>query len=102
MDMRELQSKGSPLRSLKAEDLVRQVVRIGKGIYEVPSQTGNGRYLVRTGKLQWTCTCPDHMFRGSVCKHMLATSELTNRPVPQQSVSEEDSRPTDRDYVILI
>ena len=49
-----------------------QIQRIDADHYQVNSQTGWGAYqVVRSGK-EWTCECPDHKFRQSVCKHIWA------------------------------
>lgn len=47
-----------------------QIHRIDSDTYRVDSQNGNGSYLVvRNGK-EWSCECPDHKHRGTVCKHI--------------------------------
>lgn len=97
MDMREMQMKNvvSPLRALKAEEIFRFVVKLREDLFEVPSQSGNGYYHVRIGRLAWSCTCADFIHRGSACKHQLAVAKFLNREVPQQRVA-------DRDLVVLI
>src|SRR5205807_1030766 len=40
-------------------------------VWRVPSQTGNGRYIVRIGD-DGACSCLDHAERGVKCKHMFA------------------------------
>jgi len=39
--------------------------------FEVRSQSGNGRYVITNGK-GWDCTCPDHVYRKVMCKHIFA------------------------------
>lgn len=38
--------------------------------FRVASQSGGGQYRVDT--LRRTCTCPDHRYRGTFCKHLWA------------------------------
>ena len=41
-----------------------QIKRVQDSLYLVKSQSGRGKYDVSfTGK-DWSCTCPDHEFRG--------------------------------------
>jgi hypothetical protein len=48
----------------------------GVPLWFVRSQTSNLLYIVhRTvvdGRPMWSCTCPDHTWRGGACKHVLA------------------------------
>lgn len=46
--------------------------KVGKALYRIPSQSGNGVYLVYFGKYQKTCNCPDYMTRKITCKHIHA------------------------------
>ena len=39
--------------------------------FKVRSQSGNGQYVVTNG-FEWDCTCPDHVYREIVCKHIFA------------------------------
>jgi transposase len=51
-----------------------------KGIWKVPSQSGDGEYDVdvqRDGS--WRCTCPDHETRLVECKHILAVEVTIQR-----------------------
>jgi len=44
-----------------------------KGKYwKVKSQSDDGFYVVEKIEIGWTCNCPDHKFRGMVCKHIWA------------------------------
>ena len=47
-----------------------QIKRIDPDHYRVRSQNGNGAYLVTREGKQWTCECPDHVNRKTVCKHI--------------------------------
>lgn len=58
------------LRGLEILAKQDQIHRIDADTYRVNSQNGNGSYLiVRSGK-EWTCECPDHKYRQTVCKHI--------------------------------
>jgi putative transposase len=39
--------------------------------FRVKSQSGSGQYVVTNGK-EWNCSCPDHVYRRVVCKHVFA------------------------------
>ena len=41
-------------------------------LWVVPSQSGNGTYVVESGTQQPNCTCPDFETRGIKCKHLYA------------------------------
>lgn len=45
---------------------------IGKGVYRIASQSGNGAYLITTNYLNTTCTCKDFETRKIKCKHIHA------------------------------
>jgi len=44
----------------------------------VPSQTGNGTYIVNVFQRHWKCTCPDFELRGVPCKHINAVKIWKN------------------------
>lgn len=46
--------------------------------YTVRSQSGNGVYELMSTEQGWLCSCPDHMYRGVVCKHIHAV-EISRR-----------------------
>jgi hypothetical protein len=50
----------------------RDIVLIGRDTYEVPSQDGTRVYEVVYGGEVETCTCPDFVYRGVSCVHLLA------------------------------
>jgi transposase-like protein len=50
----------------------RSIKRYNDYRYLVISQSGNGKYKVILTKIGWTCSCPDHKFRGVKCKHIYA------------------------------
>jgi hypothetical protein len=53
-----------------------KVIRQDDGTWLVPSQFGNGRYVVNTGD-DLHCTCPDHETRGSIISILTVRSFLT-------------------------
>jgi len=68
--VKELDSR--ELRGKAIAQLESQISQLGVAIYQVKSQSGNGSYLVRSSERGWTCTCPDHLYRGVKCKHIWA------------------------------
>ena len=59
------------LRQLIAQKF-RAVRRINESRYSVKSQSAKGKYDIYQTKIGWTCSCPDHKFRGIKCKHIFA------------------------------
>lgn len=58
------------LRGLEILSKGDAIERIDADHYRVASQSGNGSYsVVRSGK-EWTCECPDYLYRQMVCKHI--------------------------------
>jgi putative transposase len=55
------------------KQLQSQVQRIDDKTYCVKSLTSNKIYEIVTTGLGFVCLCPDHMFRGIKCKHIIAT-----------------------------
>jgi transposase-like protein len=41
-------------------------------VFRVPSQSGNGKYVITKEGEMWKCTCPDHFYRKIDCKHIQA------------------------------
>jgi transposase-like protein len=50
----------------------RAVRRINESRYSVKSQSVKGKYDIYKTDIGWTCSCPDHKFRGVKCKHIFA------------------------------
>ncbi|MBV9176919.1 MAG: SWIM zinc finger family protein [Nitrososphaeraceae archaeon] len=48
------------------------VKRISDTAYTVSSQSGNGSYHVNATDIGWSCSCPDHVYRGVKCIHVYA------------------------------
>ena len=62
-------------RGLKlADEQAHRITRVYAHIWEVPSCTGTGTYIVRTDR--GTCSCPDPD-RG--CKHQVAVEVVASR-----------------------
>jgi putative transposase len=49
-----------------------QIKRLDENTYNVLSQSGHGKYEVLKTSLGWMCQCPDHIYRGTQCKHIHA------------------------------
>ncbi len=45
---------------------------IKRNVYKIPSQSGNGDYIVRYIDGKYSCTCPDYKYRKVICKHIHA------------------------------
>lgn len=52
--------------------LADQIVRLDNERFKVASQSGNGFYDVISSQNGWICSCPDHVHRLTVCKHIWA------------------------------
>src|SRR5215208_1610619 len=44
----------------------------GEGLYLVPSEASTGRGLYAVDYREESCDCPDHLYRGGSCVHILA------------------------------
>ena len=55
-----------------------QITRVDDMAYTVRSQSGNGVYELISTEHGWLCSCPDHMYRDVVCKHIHAV-EISRR-----------------------
>jgi len=49
-----------------------QITRVFDNFYKVKSQSSNGEYEVIRDLAGWSCSCPDHEYRGMKCKHIWA------------------------------
>jgi len=78
------QAKGHQIAAIEGA-----VTRIDENTYRVASQSGNGFYTVAWTNNGWTCSCPDHQFRGGIrCKHIHACflSKTLRREVQRQVI----------------
>ncbi len=55
-----------------------QITRIDDLTYTVRSQSSDKVYEVLSTEHGWICSCPDHMYRGVICKHIHAV-EISRR-----------------------
>jgi Transposase DDE domain/SWIM zinc finger len=55
------------------------IQRTKKGMWVVPSQTGQGQYRVILSGEKPTCSCPDFELRGLKCKHQFAVEFVIKR-----------------------
>jgi len=60
------------LRGLEILGKGNQIRRLNSDTYRVVSQSGNGSYLVVREGSDWSCRCPDYVYRQVVCKHIYA------------------------------
>jgi len=59
-------------REESGRQLQNNVRRIDDRNYKVKSSNQNVTYSVLATTIGWSCSCPDHMFRGVKCKHVYA------------------------------
>lgn len=50
-----------------------QIKKVNDHSFNVRSQSNRGFYDVRLTKTGMICTCPDFVYRGGKCKHIVAT-----------------------------
>ncbi len=55
-----------------------QITRINETHYRVNSQSRNKQHDVISTEFGWSCSCEDHRFRNTCCKH-IHTVEISNR-----------------------
>jgi transposase len=70
MDLRE--QRGMELAATR-------IISKKKGVWFVPSQSGNGKYQVNIKAEMSSCTCLDHETRGVKCKHIYAATFVMRR-----------------------
>lgn len=58
-----------------------RIMRTEKGEWKVPSQTGEGFYLVISNGFEAKCTCHDHELRKCKCKHIWAVELIVTKEV---------------------
>jgi putative transposase len=86
-----VQRSGRELRGLAILAMGSQIKRIDASTYRVKSQSGNGWYLVVRKGLEWTCKCPDHIYRNVTCKHIHSVefSQTLRRKVTSENLGLE-------------
>lgn len=61
------------LRETKGREIAARATSERDGVYwRVPSQAGDGVYMVDVTSTPPTCTCQDYELRGLKCKHLYA------------------------------
>ena len=71
------------------KQLQNQVQRIDDKTYCIKSLTSNKTYEIVSTQLGFVCSCPDHMFRGIKCKHIIATElSLKIREIVKKKIIE--------------
>ncbi len=70
------------IRKQKGMEIARtsRITRTDKG-WRVPSQSGEGTYLVVSNGFEATCSCPDYEMRNSKCKHLWAVEMIVTKEV---------------------
>ena len=63
---------------------ISRIVQTEKGYWKVPSQSGNGFYIVKSKGNGATCTCLDHKDRGCKCKHIWAVELIVTQEVDDE------------------
>ena len=71
-------AQGRQQRGLAIAILAQEHIREDKFGHKVPSQSGNGVYLVNLEDGPY-CTCPDFEKRNAACKHVYAVEALLQR-----------------------
>lgn len=60
-----------------------RIMKTEKG-WTVPSQSGNGAYLVVSNGFEASCSCPDYENRHSKCKHVWAVELIVTKEVDKE------------------
>ena len=79
---------GRQQRGLEIAALSR-VIRVGDA-WQVPSQSGNGKYIVRLGECP-RCTCLDNETNARKCKHIYAVEYVIQREMGEEPQAETPS-----------
>lgn len=84
---------GNPreVRGKAIADMGDQISKVNENSFKVKSQSGKGFYEVKHTDLGMTCTCPDYVNRGNVCKHIMATRFYleVQKDTPKGTVTEK-------------
>ena len=93
MAQSELPKDGLTLREQRGKSIADQgnVKKVNDHSFKVKSQSGNGTYEVKATPNGMTCTCPDFVYRGGMCKHIQATRYYLEieKDTPQGTVTEK-------------
>jgi uncharacterized Zn finger protein len=68
-----------------------QIKKVGENSFKVRSQSSNRTYEVKNSITGMTCTCPDFVYRGGKCKHIMATRYYleVEKDTPKGTVTEK-------------
>jgi transposase len=68
-----------------------QIQKVTANSFKVKSQSGNGYYEVKATPEGMTCTCPDFVKRGGICKHIASIRYYleVQRDTPEGTVTEK-------------
>jgi SWIM zinc finger len=70
------------LRETKGREIAARATLERDGVYwRVPSQAGEGVYVVDMASTLPTCTCQDYELRGLKCKHLYTVQPVCILPV---------------------
>ena len=61
-----------------------RIIKTNDWEWQVPSQSGNGFYIVKCGGFGASCTCPDHEERECKCKHIWAVEMVVTHQVDNE------------------
>src|SRR5208283_1621025 len=80
--------EGRVMRGQEIAKVEGQIKRLDDVTYSVNSQSGHGLYTVVKGSRDWRCSCPDHIYRETKCKHIWAVefSQALRKRVREQTV----------------
>ncbi len=73
------------IRKQKGIEIARtsRITKTNKG-WRVPSQSGEGAYLVISNGFEARCSCPDYELRNSKCKHLWAVQMIVTKEVDNE------------------
>ena len=81
-------------RELRGKEIAaqgNQIKKVNDHSFKVKSQSGNGFYGVKATETGMMCDCPDFVYRGGKCKHIMATRYYleVEKDTPQGTVIEK-------------
>lgn len=90
----ELLKSGLTLREQRGKAIANQgnqIKKVNDHSFKVKSQSGNGSYQVKATPNGMTCDCPDFVYRGGKCKHIMATRYYlqVEKDTPQGTITEK-------------
>jgi len=69
--------------------------QIEPNVFIVPSQSSDKVYMVKFDGKNWHCTCPDHRYRKTICKHIYAVRFwlALKKKLVEEDIKIEETRP---------